>query len=575
MRARIAVLVLALALVVGAIIWFQRGPASPPGRSAAVRGGQLVGSIRAEPRTFNRLVARDAVVEIVGLLTQARLVRINRKTFELEPWLAEKWEVSADGLTYTVHLRPGVTWSDGVPFTSADVLFTLEAMFDPRAQSILGSTLTVAGKPITATAPDASTVVFTYPAPSGPGLRQLDNLWIVPKHKLESALRAGTFAAAWDTKAAPADVVGLGPFVLKQYQPGQRLVFDRNPRYWRTDADGATLPYLDSLVLEIVPDQNAEILRLTSGNIDFTQSELRADDYVPMKRAADQGRVRLLDLGVGPDADGFWFCLQPSAWTGNPKFSFVRRPEFRQAISHAVNREAFAETVFLGAAVPVWGPVTPGNTPWFWPDVPRYLYDRTRAAELLRGLGLEDRNGNGVVEDAKGTEARFTLVTQRGNTALERGARALRDDLAKVGIAMDVAPIEIGALIERMLGSKYEAIYMRATATDLDPATNMDMWLSSGSAHFWHFGQKTPATDWERRVDEIMHEQAAVADPERRRELFNQVQRLFAENLPVIYFVAPRLYYAHSMRMTGATPSVMRPPVLWNAETLSVSGVAR
>jgi peptide/nickel transport system substrate-binding protein len=569
-RSRLLVFLLALAVVIGAVLWWQRAR-EPVGSERPRRGGQLIGSIRSEPRTYNRLVSRDPIVEIVALLTQGRLVQVNRSTFELEPALAEKWEVSEDGLTYTVHLRPNVTWSDGTPFTSADVLFTFEALFDPKSQAILASAVAVGDKPITASAPDPATVVLKYPAPFGPGLRVLDNLWIVPKHKLEPALRAGTFGSAWDTKTPPAEVVGTGPFILREYQPGQRVVFDRNPRYWRTDASGARLPYLDSLVLEIVPDQNAEILRLTSGNIDFTQSELRAEDYLPLKRAADQGRVKLLDLGVGPDADAFWFCLQPAAWKGNPKFAFVSRREFRQAISHAINREAFAETVFLGAAVPIWGPITPGNKLWFWPDVPRYPYDPSRAGELLRGLGLEDRNGNRIVEDAKGTEARFTLVTMRGNTALERGATALRDELAKVGIAIDVAPIELGTLIERLTMSNYEAIYIRPTMTDLDPAVNKDMWLSSGSAHFWHLGQKTPATDWERRIDELMQAQASTADPVKRRELFNEVQRLFAENVPVIYTVAPRLYYAHSTRMIGATPSVVRPPVLWKAETLGVT----
>ena len=557
-----------MAVAAGALLLWRA--ASRPGSPAPTRGGQLVGSIRAEPRTFNRLIARDPIVDIVALLTQGRLVRVNRSTFELEPWLAERWDMSPDGRTYTVHLRPGVTWSDGAPFTSADVLFTLEAVFDPKAHAILGSALVVGDKPITATAPDPLTVVFTYPAASGPGLRVLDNLWILPKHKLEPALRAGTFAEAWHTKTPPADIVGTGAFLLREYQPGQRLVFERNPRYWRKDERGAALPYLDSLVLEIVPDQNAEIIRLTSGNIDFTQSEIRPDDYLPLKRAADRGNVKLIDLGVGPDADAFWFCLKPEAWAGNPKFAYVQQPEFRKAISHAINREDFAENVFLGAAVPIWGPVTPGNKPWFWPGVPQYPYDPGRARAMLRGLGLEDRNGDRVLEDRAGNPARFTLITQRGNTALERGALSLRDELARVGIAIDVAPLELGSMIDRMLNSKYEAIYYRVLTTDLDPAMNLDMWLSNGSARFWHFGNSEPA-EWERKADALMLEQAATIDPEKRRQLFNEAQRLFAENLPVLYFVAPRLYYAHSMRLEGARPSVIRPPLLWDADTLSVA----
>ena len=553
------------------VVYFRPAGGPADDAPAARRGGQLVGAIRGEPRSFNRLVDRNQTTELLSMLQHARLVRVNRETFELEPWLAERWESSADGRTHTLYLRQGVTWSDGTPFTAADVLFSLDAVLDPKVESVMASQLIVGGQPIRASASDDHTVVFRFAAPSGPGLRLLDGLLILPKHKLEARLKDGTLAQAWDTKTPPSEIAGLGPFVLREYLPGQRLVYDRNPRYWRTAPDGAPLPYLDRVVLEIVPDQNAELLRLQSGDIDLTQSELRAEDYVPVRRSEEEGRLRLIELGVGPDADAFWFCLKPEAKKADPRFAFVSRPEFRQAISHAVDREMFAETVFLGAAVPIWGPITPGNSIWFWPDVPRYPHDDDRARELLRGIGLEDRNGNGVVEDGRGTEARFTVMTQQGIGYYERGTAVLRDELAGVGIALDIAPLEFGAMIQRMLACDYDAIYMRALTTDLDPAVNLDFWLSSGDAHFWNLAQTSPATEWERRIDTIMLEQAASVDQERRRMLFRDVQRIVAENLPALYFAAPRLYYAHSTRVQGVRPSVQRPPALWNADSLSVT----
>ena len=349
------------------------------------------------------------------------------------------------------------------------------------------------------------------------------------------------------------------------------MVLDRNPRYWRIAPDGEALPYLDRIVLEIVPDQNAELLRLQSGTIDLMQSELRTEDYVPARRSEEEGQLELIELGVGADADAFWFCLKPGAKRKDPRFAFVQKREFRQAISHAVDREAFAETVFLGAAVPVWGPITPGNEPWFWPDVPRYFHNDDRARELLKSIGLEDRDGNGIVEDTGGTEARFTVITQRGIGWYERGTRVLRDEAARIGIALDIAPLKIGALVQRLTACNYDAIYMRPLATDLDPAANMDFWLSAGDAHFWNIGQRSPSTEWERRIDTIMLEQAASLDPERRQQLFHDAQRILAENLPVLYFAAPRMYYAHNPRVRGVRPSVLRPPALWNADSLSVA----
>jgi peptide/nickel transport system substrate-binding protein len=553
----------------GSVLSRDTGSASPA--AGARRGGQIVGSIRGEPRTFNRLVARDQTVDTLAWLMHGKLLRTNRQTFELEPWLAERWESSADGLRHTLHLRQGLTWSDGTPFTSADVLFTLRAAHDPKVQSVFAGTLTAGGKPIRAEAPDAATVVLTFAGPFGPGVRILDALPILPRHKLEASLDAGTFARAWSPTTPPAEIVGMGPFVLREYAPGQRLVFDRNERYWRKSQAGEGLPYLDRIVLELVADQNTELLRLTSGAIDLTHTELRQEDFVPARRAEKEGRIRLVELGVGPDADAFWFCMKPELKQKDPRFAFVQKREFRQAISHAVDREAFAETVFLGEAVPVWGPITPGNRLWFSPNVPRYPHDLAKARELLKSIGLEDRNGNGVVEDAAGTEARFTVVTQRGVTYYERGTQVLREHAAKAGIALDIAPLEAGTLFERIEACNFDAAYMRPLFSDIDPAGNMDFWLSSGQAHYWNMSQSKPATEWEARMDTLMAEQARTIDPARRRELFDQVQTLFAENVPVLYFAAPRLFYGHSARLTGVSPSVLRPALLWSADTLAVA----
>ena len=286
------VIVSAVVLASIALYWrSDRTGDAPAAGDALRRGGEVVASLRGEPRTFNRLSARDLPTDVLTMLMQGPLVRINRATFELEPWLAERWESSADGRTHTLHLRPGVVWSDGTPFTSADVLFTLEAVFDPRVESVLASGLSVGGQPVRATAPDANTVVLTFAEPSGPGLSLLDPVPMLPRHRLQSALANGTFRSAWDTKTPAGEIVGTGPFVLREYQPGQRVILERNPRYWRKAPDGGALPYVDRLVLETVPDQNAELLRLQAGSLDLTQDALRAEDFVAARRGEEQGRL--------------------------------------------------------------------------------------------------------------------------------------------------------------------------------------------------------------------------------------------------------------------------------------------
>jgi peptide/nickel transport system substrate-binding protein len=570
---RLLRILIAAAVAAGLLYYFRGAPrrAGEPASAPPQRGGQIVGSMRSEPRSFNRLLARDQTTDTIHTLLHGRLLRINRSTFETEPWLAERWESTADGLTHTFHLRPNLQWSDGAPFSSADVLFSLEAALDPKVASVIAGNMHVGGQPIRATAPDASTVIFTFSAPTGPGVRLFDLLPILPKHKLGAAFAAGTLAQAWGPSTAPADIVGMGPFVLREYVAGQRLVVDRNPHYWRKDAGGQQLPYLDRIVLEVVPDQNAELLRLTAGDIDFTHTELRPDDYVPARRAEEDGKIKLVELGVSTDADAFWFSLKPDTRSKDPRFGFLQKREFRQALSHAVDREEFARTVYLGEAVPVWGPITPGNNVWFSPNIPRYPHDLARARELLKSIGLEDRNNNGIVEDASGTEAKFTVLTQRGITYYERGTMLLREQAKQVGIELEVAALEARAVFERLESSNYDAIYMRALMNDLDPAGNPDFWLSSGDAHLWNPSQKMPATDWEARIDALMKEQASAIELERRKALFNDAQRVFAENLPILYFAAPRLFYGHSARLNGVVPSVLRPPMLWNADMLSVT----
>jgi peptide/nickel transport system substrate-binding protein len=566
-------------VLVGGLIgwgwWVQRAshPDTPNGRPVderPVRGGRLVSSIRAEPRSFNRLVARDYVSEVVAVLTQARLVRVNRATQLVEPWLAERFTASPDGRVFTLGLRKGLRWSDGAPFSAADVAFTIRATEALAKAGQLAISLQVDGAPILVDTPDPDTVVVTLPRPFGAGIRLLDNLVILPRHRLEPALASGTLAQAWSPTTAPADIVGMGPFRLASYEAGQRLTFERNPHYWRHDDEDVPLPYLDSVVLEIVPDQNTELLRLQTGAIDMTAQQLRAEDYASARELERKGSLSLLELGVGLDPDVFFFNLRPTHWAKDPRRGWLPTAEFRRAISHAVDREGYANTVYLGAAVPVHGPVTPGNKEWFWPDLPRYRFDREAAQRLLDGLGLANRDADAFMEDAAGTEARFTMLTYRGNSALERGAQVLKESLERIGVAVDIVPLETGALIERMLSGNFDAIFFNYLLTDTDPAMNRDFWLSSGSAHIWNIGQKTPATDWERQIDDLMTRQAGAIDPAERRQLFRDAQRVFSEQLPAIYFAAPRLYIGVNPRLRNLTPAITRPPLLWSADTLAV-----
>jgi peptide/nickel transport system substrate-binding protein len=531
-----------------------------------------VASLRSEPTTYNRYVDRTAAGDVLSLLTQARLVRVNRPTDAVEPWLAESWTRSGDGQTYTLKLREGLRFSDGVPLTSADVLFSFRAVYDPAVKSTLADTVTVGGKPLEVSAPDPSTVVIRFPEPFAPGLRVLDNLPILPRHKLEAALEAGSFATAWPSGTAAGELASLGPFVLAEHAAGQRLVFTRNPQYWRKDDRGRQLPYLDTLTVLIIPDQNTEALRLESGDLDLlSNADIRPEDIGTFRRVAERGRLRLIDGGITIDPNLLWFNLSP-ARASDPRARWLQSRELRHAVSCAVDRTAIANAVFLGEGVPVYGPVTPRNHAWYSPPASPCDRDVARAKRLLAEVGLQDRDGNGTLEDERGAEARFSILTQSGHTIRVRTVAIVQEQLRQLGFTVDTVTVDQGALFSRYMKRDYDAMYFGVQASTMDPALNPEFWLSSGLFHFWNPQQPAPATEWERRIDDLMRRQAGSLDEGERKRLFEEVQRIFEQELPGIYLVAPKMTLAVSSRVVNPQPAPQVPQLLWSADTLAVSG---
>jgi len=549
----------ALVFVIGRSFGPQPGERSPT--------QELTASLRSEPSRYIRYVEATAAGDLVSQLVDGRLVRLNRATDTIEAGLAEAWTPSEDARTYTLSLRRDVRFSDGVPFTAADVLFSARVLYDPNVNSALASAMRIGGEPIEFAAVDDHTVSMTLPAPFTPGLRLLENLPVLPKHLLEAALGEGRLAEAWQVGTPVSGIAGLGPFVLAEHVAGGRLVFARNPHYWRVDGEGTRLPYLDRLTVLIVPDQNAEALRLTAGEIDLmSNGDIRPDDYATFKRASEAGHLRLLEVGVGLDPNMLWFNLTPGA---RARLAWLHDRRVRQAISFAVDRQAMADTVYLGAGVPVHGPVTPGNATWYSASAPQYPHDPARARQLLAEAGLVDRDGDGMLEGANGRPARFTIVTQKGNTPRERAAAMVQEHLRQVGIAVEIAAFDQGAIFQLWQSGEYDSIYFGVQASATDPALNPDFWLSGGAYHFWNPAQSRPATEWEARIDDLMRRQSAAPSLSERQALFAEVQRIIGEELPAIYFVAPRVIVAVTPRVGNPTPVLQAPQLLWTAETLS------
>ena len=389
----------------------------PPAPAAIPRGGSLVVSVRTEPRSFNRLTARDTTTDLLSNLTQAKLVRINKVTQEVEPWLAESWTRSDDGRRYTLKLRPGVVFSDGQPFTSADVVFTFKAVYDEKTGSNLADSLP-AERQEAAGDGHRSATPWRSSSPSRSPRACACSTTCRSCRGTSSKRRStpGSSADAWSLATPPSEIVGLGPFVLAAYVPGQRLVFDRNPRYFRKAPDGrrAAVPRSPDRRDHPGPERGAAAARSGADRHD-ARREILPEAYAPLKRAADAGRVTLVDLGVGLDAEQP--LVQPQA--GRLRRRSARRvaPARRAAPgdlarrrSPAVRRHGLPGRRRAGLRSDHAGEQ-------------EMVLDRTcrrrrtiptRRRRKLAAIGLIDRNGDGMLEDAGNRPAQFTLLTQNG-----------------------------------------------------------------------------------------------------------------------------------------------------------------
>ncbi|TAK17395.1 MAG: hypothetical protein EPO35_03110 [Acidobacteria bacterium] len=562
---RFGLAILALVAVFGLYRFFRAGSPAPD-----AGGGRLVITQRTEPSSFNRLAVPQFGAELVSRLTNGYLIRVNRPTGAIEPALATEWTLADDGMTYTMKLR-AAEFSDGTPFTAADVVFTFRALYDPKVASAIASGMKVGDQPIVVRALDERTILLKFPAIYGPGLSILDALPILPKHKLEAALDAGTFAAAWGVTAPLSDFAGLGPFVLGERVAGQHVTLAKNPRYWGKDAAGRPLPYLDAINIEYVPEQNAEMLRLEAGTTDLITDQIRPEDVASLERAKADGKVQLVDAGVSVDPVGLWFNLVPDAPAAKGR-AWLQAEELRHAISLAVDRQKIVDTVFLGAAEPIYNPVTRGHAQWFAPDLPHPAHDPARAKALLESIGLKDRNNDGVIDDAGGKTAHLSVITRKGNTILERTMANVQEQLRAIGLTLDVVALERDALLAQFGKGEYDTIYYGAPFSSVDPTVNADLWLSSGAFHFWNPQQTKPATPWEKEIDDLMQQVASTTDMTARVQAFRKVQEVFNAHEPMVFFAAAKVTIAMSSRVTGASPATLQPQVLWKPETLGVGG---
>jgi peptide/nickel transport system substrate-binding protein len=536
-------------------------------------GGRIVIALRSEPKTLNPLTAADGTSREVISTMQADLVHINRATQLTEPALAKSWKISADGLRYTLTFRQGLKFSDGHPVDIEDVLFTFRVYLDESVHATQRELLIVGGKPIVVRKVDAQTVEFVLAKPYGVGERLFDGLAILPRHLLEPAYKEGKLARSGTLGTMVNQWAGLGAFRLKEYVAGQRLVLERNPYYWKTDEQGNRLPYLDEIVFLFVPSADAQVLRFQSGETDMI-SRLGAENFAVLSRQARD--YAMADAGPGLEYNFLFFNLNDLSEKAPAemarKQSWFRSEKFRQAVSLAIDREAIVRLVYQGRGAALWGPVTPANARWANAAIryPGRSLDKSR--QLLSEAGFRLTNNDNAeprLIDPDGKPVEFSIITSSSNADRAKIAALVEDDLKQVGIRVQVVPLELRSLIDRVTQTKeYDACVLGIASFDADPNSDMNVWLSSGGMHLWNPAQKHAATEWEAEIDRLMEQQLTATNNAQRKKLYDRVQEILAERQPMVFLASPDILVGAKKNIGNFRPAVLEPYVLWNVEQL-------
>jgi peptide/nickel transport system substrate-binding protein len=523
-------------------------------------GGVVVLAVGSDPKSFNPIMAKETTTTAVTSLMFDGLTRLNAKTLDVEPSLATHWDISDDGLTWTFYLREDVTWSDNHPFTADDVVFTFrDVIYNDAIPSSARDIFMIDGQVFDIKKIDNYTVQFVLPVRFSPFLQALSQD-ILPRHRLEKIVRDGKFSFSWGIDSLPDDIIVTGPFRLKRYQPGERIVLERNPHYWKRSAEGDALPYLDGVIMLIVQNQDAVVLKFLEGDVDYCA--VRGADYPVLKPLEAKKNFTLYE--AGPDFGSSFLVFNQNSGvnekTGRPfverkKLKWFMDIEFRRAVAHAIDKKQMITIVKNGLGHAQHAAMSPSAGFFYNDQVQQYDYDPQKAARILKAAGYDDRNGDGLIEDQEGNTVEFNFYTNAGNPEREQIAAMIRHDLSRLGMKVNFLSIEFNALVQKLNASfDWDAVLLGLTG-GIEPHFGKNVWHSSGQLHLWFPGQKRPATEWEARVDEIFSLGVQELDPQKRKDLYDEWQMIVSREIPLIYTILGTNMFAVRNRFGNLHPT--------------------
>ncbi len=539
-------------------------------------GGEMVISTIGEgPKTFNPCNTKDATSSAMAGLLYDGLLTTDARDGKVIPLLAK--DFSVDGNDYTIHLRRGVKWTDGKPITADDVIYTYEEIvFKGLGNPATMDAMTVDGKLPNLTKIDDYTVKFTTPKPFAPFLRQL-TYPIVPKHYFKPYSDKGdsVFNAFLSPNTDPKTIVSNGAFVLKEYVAAQRVVFVRNPNYYKINLKNEKLPYLDKLVYLIVGDTNNEILKFEAGEIDVLG--IRGSNVARYKLKEPTSNYRIYNLGA--DTGTLFLVINlnnrknsEGHWNVSPvKQKWFSNRDFRAAIDWAVDRKGMVQNIAQGVAEPLFTAESL-NSIYLNKYIKGHPADKNVSKECLAKAGFTLKNG--VLYDKDGNRVEFDLYTNAG--ALEREAVGvmIKQDLEDLGMKVNFKPVEFNSLVNKLSNTNdWDMAIMGLTGSPLEPHDGKNVWKSTGPLHLFNQRPQGYKIDdrltWEKELDDIFEQGALKLTYEERKPLYDRYQTIIYDQKPIIYLYSPIRITAIRKKFKNIYPSTLS-GLVYNLEEIYV-----
>ncbi|MCL2935728.1 MAG: ABC transporter substrate-binding protein [Trichodesmium sp. MAG_R02] len=576
------------AILFTALLIFLLSACSP---EASNYQSRLVVSTPSDASTFNSPLNQSAY-SVFGYIYEGLIIE-NGVTGELEPALAESWEVSEDEQTIVITLKEGLKWSDGEPLTVDDVVFSYNEIYlNDKIPSSLKDILRIgkSGALPTVKKIDNLRVEFSTPEPFAPFIRYAGGLTILPAHALKESVRTTNsegelnYLTKWGTDTPVTEIVGNGMYRIKSYAPNQRIILEKNPFYWRQDNQGNNLPYIENIVWQVIENTDNQLLNFRSGELDTIK--VAAEMFPLLKREENRGKYTIYNGGPTPASSFICFNInQGKNAQGKPlvdpiKSRWFNNKAFRQAIAYGINREAMTNNIYRGLGAPQYSPI-PVTSPFYLsPEegLKIYNYDPEKARKLLLGAGFK-YNQNGELLDSEGNQVEFTLLSSSGRKVREQMATQINQDLAKLGIKINMQFLSFNTYVRKLSLSKDWEVYLGGfTGGSIEPHGGYNIWSVNGRLHTFNQGPQPgdekiegwKVNDWEQQIDDLYIQASQVFDEDKRKEFYGQAQQIIADELPFIYMVNPLEFDAIRNRIQGINYTELGGG-FWNLYELQIS----